>query len=179
MIGELARSVFEHLCHQQPDRAWVIGGEALPFCARCTGVYGGATLAALILPFARFSPSSRTLYLHGAAMLQMLVLGFNPIYEPAWLRMLSGSLFSLGAVYFLWLPVRARLWPEGAGHRWAYVWTAVAAVGVLQILVRVDVSGMATAVEALALFGIAALVVLALMGALAVFAQIVARGKPA
>lgn len=28
------------ICHQLPERSIFIGGEKLPFCARCTGIYG-------------------------------------------------------------------------------------------------------------------------------------------
>jgi uncharacterized membrane protein len=168
VIGELVREVFSHLCHQDPSRAWVLGGEPLALCARCTGVYAGAALAALALPLvARFRPSAGVLWLHGAAMLQMLVLGFNPLAEPAWLRTLSGSLFAAGAVYFLWLPVRARLWPEAAGGPRAHFAVAAGALLLLQLLLRIDSRVAGAAVECLALAGLGLLALLVAAGALA------------
>ena len=37
------------ICHQRPERSFFIGGQQLPVCARCTGLYLGAALA---IPFA-------------------------------------------------------------------------------------------------------------------------------
>jgi uncharacterized membrane protein len=180
MIAELAGGVFSHLCHQDPSRAWAPGGEPLALCARCTGVYAGAALAAVILPLAaRFRPSAGVLWLHGAAMLQMLVLGFNPFAEPAWLRTLSGAVFAAGAAYFLWLPVRERLWPGAAGGPRAYFAAAAGALGLLQILVRLPSRPAGAAVECLALAGLALLVLLAAAGALALAVRPARRAQPA
>jgi uncharacterized membrane protein len=157
---ELARAVFGHLCHQEPSRAWQFGGEAAVLCARCTGVYASAALATLALPFARFEPSRRILWLFGAAMIQMGILGFNPFFEPTWLRTLSGSVFSAGAVYFLWLPARAALWPGGGRPR-TFFYAAAGAIVLLQVLVHIDLPAMAYVIETIALFGIAAFAALA------------------
>lgn len=35
------------VCHQRPERSFVTRGAAWPVCARCTGIYFGAALAAL------------------------------------------------------------------------------------------------------------------------------------
>ena len=34
------------ICHQRPDRSFFLFGRQLPVCARCTGLYAGAALAA-------------------------------------------------------------------------------------------------------------------------------------
>jgi Predicted membrane protein (DUF2085) len=36
------------VCHQRPERSFVAAGHPLPVCARCTGIYAGATLACLL-----------------------------------------------------------------------------------------------------------------------------------
>src|SRR3954470_13491308 len=41
--------VGQFMCHQRPERSFFLRGHQLPVCARCTGLYAGAALAA---PFA-------------------------------------------------------------------------------------------------------------------------------
>jgi hypothetical protein len=46
------------LCHQRPERSFFLWGSQMPVCARCLGIYAGAALAAIALPFvARLKPS--------------------------------------------------------------------------------------------------------------------------
>jgi len=40
------------ICHQRPERSFVVHGHQLPVCARCTGLYVGAAIAAPIAVFA-------------------------------------------------------------------------------------------------------------------------------
>ena len=35
------------ICHQLPERSFYFGGAQLPVCARCTGLYAGAAIAAV------------------------------------------------------------------------------------------------------------------------------------
>lgn len=36
------------VCHQRPERSFLLGSVPLPVCARCTGMYLGAAMAALV-----------------------------------------------------------------------------------------------------------------------------------
>jgi uncharacterized membrane protein len=60
------------ICHQRPERSFHLWGAQLPVCARCTGVYVGAALAAIapalrrverpaLLLFAGAAPAGMTL----------------------------------------------------------------------------------------------------------------------
>jgi len=84
----------------------------LPCCQRCTGLYAGAGVAALLHLWLRPKLSSRFLELHGAFLLAMVPFGFHWVAQGPALRTLVGALFGFGVVAFLRLPLR-----RGAGER--------------------------------------------------------------
>ena len=174
MPHDLASAVFSGLCHQQIDRAWIVGGTALALCARCTGVYAGAVFGLVALPFLRTRPSSTLVALHLAAVLQMVALGGHlwPPEQPAWLRTLSGQVFVTGVIFLLWSPIRAA-WLEhavpnaAAPGRGAVAYGAavVAAWAGLQLLIRCPAPWAARVLEWAALAGLVVLGSLALSAA--------------
>src|SRR5438552_9835958 len=46
------------ICHQLPGRTFHVGSAQMPVCARCTGIYAGAALAAAVLLVARGLPGT-------------------------------------------------------------------------------------------------------------------------
>jgi uncharacterized membrane protein len=36
------------ICHQRPERSFVLAGQPMPVCARCTGLYAGGALGLLL-----------------------------------------------------------------------------------------------------------------------------------
>jgi uncharacterized membrane protein len=100
---ELLRHVLGWVCGQNPAHTWSPGGELLPLCQRCTGVYVGAFVAALLHLAWRPAPTARWLWLNGAFLLFILPSGFYWIPQNANLRCASGILFGFGLVAFLWL----------------------------------------------------------------------------
>jgi uncharacterized membrane protein len=100
---DLLRHVFSFVCGQNPAHTWSPGGELLPLCQRCTGVYAGAFVAALLHLAWRPAPAPRWLWLNGAFLLFMLPSGFYWIPQNPELRCASGILFGFGLVAFLWL----------------------------------------------------------------------------
>jgi len=58
------------ICHQRPDRSFFFHGSQLPVCARCTGLYAGAAVAAPIAMIAAtISRAGRARWLLAAAAL--------------------------------------------------------------------------------------------------------------
>ena len=39
------------VCHQRPERSFFLWAHQMPVCARCTGIYAGAALGALVFGF--------------------------------------------------------------------------------------------------------------------------------
>jgi uncharacterized membrane protein len=52
-IEHAIRGGFQPLCHQLPDRSFVVDGTPLAVCHRCIGIYIGLALGALALPSVR------------------------------------------------------------------------------------------------------------------------------
>lgn len=88
-------SFFSHVCDEQPQRSFFIGGVAVAVCARCLGIYLGTASGALLSlwrrPSARFAKScfwiaaaanlldvgAETLRLHGNMPVMRLLLGLG------------------------------------------------------------------------------------------------------
>jgi uncharacterized membrane protein len=96
---------FAAVCGQDPGHTWAPGGILLPCCQRCTGLYVGAGVAALLHLLLRPRLSGRFLEIHGAFLLAMVPFGFHWVGQGPVLRTLTGVLFGSGVVTFLWLPL--------------------------------------------------------------------------
>jgi uncharacterized membrane protein len=96
---------FSHVCGQGLAHTWSPGGELLPCCQRCTGVYVGAFVAVLLHLARPPQPTSFWRWLNGAFLLFMVPSGFYWIPQNPELRAASGILFGFGLVAFLWLPL--------------------------------------------------------------------------
>ena len=46
LAPDALRPLCGFICHQRPERSFFLGGSQLPVCARCTGLYVGAAVAA-------------------------------------------------------------------------------------------------------------------------------------
>jgi len=104
MIEVLAH-LFDAVCGQNPGHTWMPGGLLLPCCQRCTGLYVGAGLAALLHLWLRPKLDARFLRIHGAFLLFMAPFGFHWVAHGPVMRTITGVLFGFAVVTFLWLPV--------------------------------------------------------------------------
>ena len=48
-VGAFTYAAGSVVCHQRPERSFEVGGQPFPVCARCTGIYAGAALTAVVL----------------------------------------------------------------------------------------------------------------------------------
>ena len=94
--NEIARLVYlsgDFMCHQHADRSLFINGNQMPYCARCTGIFLGLTLGALIgalfrvkISFSLYILSILPLGIDGTVQLLTSYTSSNLI------RMITGSL---------------------------------------------------------------------------------------
>ena len=102
---DFLHQLFSHVCGQSLAHTWSPGGEVLPCCQRCTGVYVGAFIAGLLHLARPPQPTRFWRWLNGAFLLFMVPSGFYWIPQNPELRAASGILFGSGLVAFLSLPL--------------------------------------------------------------------------
>ena len=154
--------LFSYVCGQV--NLWTVGGETLPFCQRCTGLYVGGFYAVLLIAVFRPAPSLRLLGIHLVLLIQMVPFGYHLVPQGAILRTVTGQLFAIGLVYCLSLNPLAKLKGEQPSFRNRSLPYALAAPGGLPaLLLAIQFGGPITArvLAVLGLAGLAAYLVLA------------------
>ena len=113
------------VCHQLLSHSFIIGGHALPVCARCTGIYLGAVVGMGLLFWLR----PRTQGLPSSAMMAVLVFmfmtmaadGLNSTFQALpggqglWettntLRVITGTLAGTAIAFFLYPMFNSAFW---------------------------------------------------------------------
>jgi uncharacterized membrane protein len=95
---------FGLMCHQMPERSFVLFGEQMALCHRMTAIYGATFIAGISYAFIR--DRLPPLGFQGLIMMSipMALDGFTQLFglrESIWeLRLLTGSLFALGVMWF-------------------------------------------------------------------------------
>ena len=95
-------SLFSWVCGENPQHIWSPGGELLPCCERCTGLYVAALVATALHLALQPGIRKRFLQFHALCLLQLGLFILPALPQSAVLRTLSGSLFGFGVVAFLW-----------------------------------------------------------------------------
>jgi uncharacterized membrane protein len=99
--------VFSFVCHQIPDRSFHLAGHQFGVCSRCTGLYAGFAVAALIYPLARSltctaAPRRRWLILAAVPLLIDFSLTYFGVWSNTHLtRFLTGALLGAVAVFYV------------------------------------------------------------------------------
>ena len=98
---------FSFVCHQIPERSFHLAGHQFAVCSRCTGLYAGFAVAALVYPLARplqrtDTPSRLWLILATLPLVIDFALGYFSIWQNTHLsRFLTGALLSSVAVFYV------------------------------------------------------------------------------
>ena len=98
---------FSFVCHQIPERSFHLAGHPFGVCSRCTGLYSGFAVAALIYPLARSlkrTDTPRRLWLILAPV--PLLIDFSLTYFGIWAniylsRFSTGALLGAVAVFYV------------------------------------------------------------------------------
>jgi uncharacterized membrane protein len=159
----MIQSLFDWICAQPLDRTWCLGGDYLPFCERCTGLYVGAAVAFVFQILFRTRPGPCGLACYGLLLGQVAAFKLNLLPESALLRTLSGFGLGYALIGLLCLVPGERLRLVPAAFPWrngfSLLNTALAAV-VLGFAVK---HGAASAGLVIALAGTAGLLCLVLL----------------
>ena len=98
---------FSLVCHQIPDRSLHLSGHQFGVCSRCTGLYMGFAVAALIYPLARSlkrtdTPARAWLILAAVPLAIDFSLTYFGIWQNTHLsRFSTGALLSSVAVFYI------------------------------------------------------------------------------
>src|SRR5436309_3439269 len=100
-------TAFSFICHQIPERSFHIAGHQFAVCSRCTGLYSGFAMAALVFPLARSlkrTDTPRRLWLLLAPI--PLLIDFSLTYFGFWqnthvTRFATGALLGAVAVFYI------------------------------------------------------------------------------
>ncbi len=98
---------FSFVCHQIPERSFHLAGHQFAVCSRCTGLYSGFAVAALVYPLARSlkrTDTPRRLWLILAAV--PLLIDFSLTYFGVWsnthlTRFSTGALLGVMAAFYV------------------------------------------------------------------------------
>ncbi|MDQ2922373.1 MAG: DUF2085 domain-containing protein [Acidobacteriota bacterium] len=126
--GGLAATIyqaFSHVCHQLPERSFFIHGHPFAVCARCTGIYAGFAVAAVLYPLTRSlrqteAPARKWLFIAAAPLAIDFAIEFSGTWHNTHSsRLFTGALLGAVAVFYVMpglLDLSLRRWkrvPEG------------------------------------------------------------------
>lgn len=105
-LGQLIMAAYALLCHQMPERSFVVWGQQMAYCQRNTAIYTTLLLAGLGFILVRHRP--RPLRWAGflALITPMAIDGFTQLFglrESTWeLRVIIGTLFGIASVWLIY-----------------------------------------------------------------------------
>lgn len=161
----VAETALAWVCGQNLERTWAPGGEWLPCCQRCTGIYVGAAVALMLRWFWPLRSGKAVLIVNTLLLLQMVPSVLHWLPDAPWVRTASGVLFGFGEVGFLWVLVEDRLkWRRALGPTmvWVYGFAAVLTSALVPFLAARGGAMVAAALSGTAFAGLVGVLLLVL-----------------
>lgn len=97
-------ALFRGACHQASERCFCIAERPMALCARCVGIYGGAMLAALLLPERWLSRKTLLVLLSVGASsvaLDVALEAAGLYHNVKWLRLITGAALGFALAPFV------------------------------------------------------------------------------
>jgi hypothetical protein len=137
---EFLRHLFSFVCSQV--NCWSAAGVSTIACQRCTGLYIGSCIAAVLFALFRPRPTPLSLWLHGLMMLVLVPFGYHLVPHGSLVRAATGQLFGYGMAYYLLLVPADHhdLWRSPV-HALPAMWYPIGLVTAVPIVVLTGLSG--------------------------------------
>ena len=101
-VSSYAYRCFSTICHQHESRSLIIFGHKLAVCGRCSGIYFGALLGALLYPFFKSGRNLPARLLWIIITLPMAIdvflNTFGMFTSSNLIRILTGAFFGVGSI---------------------------------------------------------------------------------
>jgi uncharacterized membrane protein len=100
MVGVYLYVMFSPLCHQIPERSFMLLGLHLPVCARCTGIYGGGFAGSFFVKSQTPSP-----WILVAALLPLGIDGVTQLVfreSTNWIRFITGCIAGFAVIFYVY-----------------------------------------------------------------------------
>lgn len=109
ILANVIRLFFSPICHQASERSFILSGQPLAVCSRCTGIYAGFFLGLILFPFLRRDrhsefPPRRVLLASATPMLLELILAHTQLYESGTVIRSITGLIPGGTMVFYVMP---------------------------------------------------------------------------
>jgi len=107
IIISLYYTLFKLICHQKPDRSYFLWGYQIPVCVRCTGVYVGIIVGAVVYPAFKKLNSTKIpnikylIFFTSPIIIDGLAQTFYLYPSPHYVRLLTGIWASCGLVFWI------------------------------------------------------------------------------
>lgn len=88
---EKLTNIFSYICHQNPERSFVIDGFQFFLCARCTGIYGFLLIILIISPLVKWNYDYKNLFLILLISVLINLITYINIFDINVIRFILGG----------------------------------------------------------------------------------------